>query len=395
MGLATTAAVAASLTRPDGVLVAVVIYAAELLPYWRAPLGVFQSRWRWTPIVVYACALLLLTTFRLAYYGSPVPNTFYAKVGGIPLQRGLDYASNFLRDGAGFLLLPIPFAVVRDKRVIPGLCYALILTIYTIYVGGDVFKNGRFLLPCLPFLAATAAIGVDAAFGHRNELGLVTLAALFAAILWPLYGAESGPAMAAAGVVLASIAAGVRARFAWAPLAGAGVAVLVLTLASLLPAVDDSGARFPSSTRREKSRLSNFLSDDFVAMQARIVLQANPPVRLVAHPAIGRFGYYSMVPILDILGLADAHIARNTPSRNREGRRRRRPGEVIVPGHQRSDPEYVFSRKPDFIFIPEWTPKRRGAALPAVLDLWDDPRLDTEYVYNLRAGAYQRRVRGE
>ena len=144
MGWATLAAVVATLTRPDGVLVAAVVYAFHLLQHgregWRA--------WRWP--VVYALVGVALVGFRLAYYGSAVPNTFFAKVGGIPVERGFDYIFDFLRGGAGVLLVPAVVAVARDRRWWPGATFCVVLAVYVVAVGGDVFPHGRFLLPALP-----------------------------------------------------------------------------------------------------------------------------------------------------------------------------------------------------------------------------------------------------
>ena len=89
----------ATLTRPDGALFAGIIYLFSLgRILQRGPRG-----W-WTPSI-YAGVMLLLTGFRLVYYGSAVPNTFHAKVGGIPIEVGVYYFVSFLRDGMGLLLV--------------------------------------------------------------------------------------------------------------------------------------------------------------------------------------------------------------------------------------------------------------------------------------------------
>jgi hypothetical protein len=143
--------------------------------------------------------------------------------------------------------------------------------------------------------------------------------------------------------------------------------------------------------------LKNSIPDETVRIQVEHVMGAEPPTQLVARLGIGRFGYWSGLPILDLVGLVDAHIARASSSG--PGSQTRRKNEMIIPGHQRSDPDYVFNRRPDFIFIRQRDRNGIGIQLPAVLDLWADPRLMREYHYDRFLLAYvrndrARRVRG-
>ena len=89
-----------------------------------------------------------------------------------------------------------------------------------------------------------------------------------------------------------------------------------------------------------------------------------PPAQLVATSGIGRIGYFGMnIRILDLLGLVDKHIARSS---------KMIAGTIELPGHSRTDADYVLSRRPDVIMIPE-----RGTQvfllMPAVADLWRNP----------------------
>ncbi|MBN2530503.1 MAG: hypothetical protein JXR76_29220 [Deltaproteobacteria bacterium] len=71
-----------------------------------------------------------------------------------------------------------------------------------------------------------------------------------------------------------------------------------------------------------------------------------PENTLIAAPHIGALGYYSKLPMLDMLGLTDKHIANSTP--NPEVYREYPQKDV---GHERFDIEYALSRKPR-IFVP-------------------------------------------
>ena len=70
--------------------------------------------------------------------------------------------------------------------------------------------------------------------------------------------------------------------------------------------------------------LGNFLGERF-------------PNAVVAAEAIGKTPYFSRLYTIDMLGLCDAHISKLPPVRR------------APPGHEKSDPDYVLSRRPDII----------------------------------------------
>jgi hypothetical protein len=66
--------------------------------------------------------------------------------------------------------------------------------------------------------------------------------------------------------------------------------------------------------------------------------EQRPLLHLVAVAGIGVIGYYSGLPIADYLGLVDPAVAKSAPEH---------PGDyLLVPGHQRSNADYVFARRP-------------------------------------------------
>jgi hypothetical protein len=71
-----------------------------------------------------------------------------------------------------------------------------------------------------------------------------------------------------------------------------------------------------------------------------------PPKSLVATNAAGALPYWSDLPVIDMLGLTDRHIARRPAD----------SGRWI--GHERGDGAYVLSRQPDIIIFggPEGSP---------------------------------------
>jgi hypothetical protein len=71
--------------------------------------------------------------------------------------------------------------------------------------------------------------------------------------------------------------------------------------------------------------------------------QHSPRGALVATVPIGAIGYYSSLPILDLVGLTDRTIARSGNGVPRELLTR------TWIGHERNDTEYVLARKPQWI----------------------------------------------
>jgi arabinofuranosyltransferase len=328
IGWATGFAVAATLTRPEGALLAAVVLGSHLLRHagaggraWRAP-------------ALYAGFLLGLCAWRLAYYGDPLPNTFYAKVGGVPPLFGVGYAGSFLRDGAAWLLPPGLLAAWRVERLRPTALYAAAFMAYVVGVGGDSLGHARLLVPVLPCLAALAVAGAESA----ASLGRIAAAACVAAALvvqplgWPTPGALAKPKRAA---------------------------------------------------ELARARGSDHLFESLARRRARVLRRRGEPPSLVATGAIGAFGYYARVPVLDLLGLVDPEVARSRPDPGGPG--------VPLPGHQRANPDYVLSRRPDYILVARKDSPGKGN-LPAVAGLWAHPDLERLYVWDAALEGY--RLRG-
>ncbi len=125
-------------------------------------------------LVLGSVALVLL---RLAYFGVPVPNTFYAKVSSHPLDNfvsGARYVLHFLlADGlAGWLLIAAAFVLASLVRarlrgaapaeapaadpqpaVVGFLSFWILLVVaLQLLLGGDHFAHFRFFLPVIPLL---------------------------------------------------------------------------------------------------------------------------------------------------------------------------------------------------------------------------------------------------
>ena len=98
-----------------------------------------------------------LLLFQYTYYGEWLPNTYTLKLVGIPLYSrvldGISYLSPFL-----FSILIIVACVAADmirghsRKKILMCCIVVVMILYNIYIGGDVYEYYRIPAPAMPLL---------------------------------------------------------------------------------------------------------------------------------------------------------------------------------------------------------------------------------------------------
>jgi arabinofuranosyltransferase len=145
----------ASLTRPEGQYVFGIIILHKIIMTFKVnrsgAVKELLSRNNLITYAVYIVPTLLFMLFRLAYYGYPFPNTFYAKTGfsAVYLQTGWEYfwdfASGYLLWGIAFIS---PLFLFKRKEIFSQVLLLFMLyfmyTIYVISIGGDVLPLYRF-----------------------------------------------------------------------------------------------------------------------------------------------------------------------------------------------------------------------------------------------------------
>ena len=227
--------------------------------------------------------LAALTGFRLIYYGEYLPNTYYAKVGGMPLDRGFSYLwFHFLYHPLMWLGL---FGAVaywqRLAEIRVGLIVCAGYLMYLISIGGDFKFTSRFLFPLVGVMVVFCGI-VFTDLWRRGQKWLIVLLVFAVYPRWNLY---------------------------------------------------------EDSQQWANDRRLNFEARKFLGEW----LQKNTPTNmLLAIHSAGAIPFYAQRKTIDMWGLNDKVIAR-TPVKNF--------GQGLA-GHERSNPLYVFSKKPD-IYIPE------------------------------------------
>lgn len=176
-----------TLTRPEGLGFAAMALGFQLLLVLRdaLPYGKSQAKKSWVslkPLAWFGLYLVLLAPVLWglsATYGSPIPNTFFAKTAaGFSLGKytlGFLYLFQwFAQTGGGYWLVPVillPFLARQSRKPLVLLAgFSGFYTLYILYSGGDWMSGFRFIVPAMPLyflLAACGLVLIAQALGER------------------------------------------------------------------------------------------------------------------------------------------------------------------------------------------------------------------------------------
>lgn len=147
-----------------------------------------QRRIDWRAMGVILSVVLLHTLFRYACYGDPLPNTYYLKLGGVPLMTRIERGLSFLweliyRSGVSPFVLPIVlFLPGMEGRKTAGLLLLAVLLQcgYSVYVGGDAWEGyggaNRYIAIVMPLLFVLIAMTVHVILSRIREYVTLRLA---------------------------------------------------------------------------------------------------------------------------------------------------------------------------------------------------------------------------
>lgn len=366
--------------RPEGIVYAAVLCLA-------AP-----RAWGWLAQVAAGAIVFIgpLETFRVLYYGDWLPNPVHAKatLGAAALASGAVYCLKMI------VAAPVHFGsvpILRRGGSVPPATVLLIgwigtQCVLTVLGGGERVPGYRFLVPALPALAICVEMGLRrlrrARFGSAPVALAFSWVAAFAAALVTIFpGLLTWLAAEVLGLLRTHRDASAHAarlaaetRFAAASWGGAALAVAIaLHRRSALRAVD------PVEGSRARARLGELVHESSAARRAMTFLlgwtllvvaslpvlldpgirgarQPDPAVRLgravgewlrdnypdttrVATNGAGSLPYFARLPVIDMLGLTDRHIARAVPDRSQ------------WTGHEKGDGAYVLRRRPQIIIL--------------------------------------------
>jgi hypothetical protein len=170
-----------TLTRPEGAIIFLVIILDQIL----------HSQTRKRSVYLYSIFFFILLViphfiWRLIYYGYPLPNPFYAKVGfGLSqVLRGLRYMVKF---GIPALLIILPLIdpvfindFLRRQRIMyPMFIIVIVYTLYIIIVGGDFVPGVRFFAPVMALICILSASTIGVVFNRKIIPFLISITILY------------------------------------------------------------------------------------------------------------------------------------------------------------------------------------------------------------------------
>ncbi|MFH1835472.1 MAG: hypothetical protein ABH851_04720, partial [Methanobacteriota archaeon] len=145
----------ASLTRPEGILLFFLTVVHKIYVNSTHKKS-FLTRQELIPILIFIVLFSAYLLWRQSYYGFPLPNTFYNKVGsGIEqYKRGFRYLAEFSRDFGGILFI-LPILLFTKRKVDFWLSYFSLTMVsylaYILFVGGGTSVMYRIAVPVLPY----------------------------------------------------------------------------------------------------------------------------------------------------------------------------------------------------------------------------------------------------
>jgi arabinofuranosyltransferase len=266
-------------------------------------------------IAAFALPFVLLAgaheIWRLSYYGEPVPNTFYDKVGTATQQvkRGIDYVTHSLPQLHPFVLVTL----ILFLALIPSVAiwnaaarYLALLVVafvgYIVLVGGD-FIGPRFLFHVFPLLIVLAVAGV------RSLLRSYPIRR----------GSAPGDAQGWAEERASALAA---------------FSVALIAFWLFLPLVP------PNTFMKQRVANTHMRVVTGLTALGDYLRDTAPPDATLAIDAAGVVPFISRLPTLDMLGLSDYHIA-HTVKATGDG----------LPGHEKTDPDYILAQRPTYIAV--------------------------------------------
>ena len=302
------------------------------------------------PLLRYGLAVLAAWAawyaWRVGYYHTWVPNTVTAKSGlsAGTLERGLRYVVYFV-----LLELPVllaPLAWWAGLRALPAARVAWLALLclgvpaWAALVGGDYMYQFRFLVPVVPFLAASAAVGWEALKAARGPVTVAITGAVVVVASW-----LSDPSIL---------------------LVPQRVALPFCIAMGELKSYDDvrvlrGACAREGSGHGRNLRLEAYALGEFAEKGDRVVTGA-----------VGNLGYFNPnIRLLDLCGLVTREVA--IREYEVEGDRR--------PGHDRcTGPGFFYAQHPEvLVFTTFHNPKDPARVIARTVEQWAEKHAKKDY----------------
>ncbi len=314
----------AALTRPEPIILAAVL----ILLRWRSQVGAVQRASTIRYAMTFAIPYAAFICWRWLYYGQLLPNTFYAKVYGdhLAVARGLNYVGQACFDLHWLALLVLSLTLVILGRQwsprVTTLCTMLAVHLVGVLrEGGDWMPAYRLLVPVVPLVGLLVQEAWEAV--PRFGASVPEIPPVPSWVVPPPW------------VDSARRAGRWLERSPWYPRAVA-FARPASRYALLVVLALHAWSSFASiQVRGLESGLQRIRLDNFAHFEvARWMKRELPTPGLLAIGEAGVIPYQTDLPIVDMFGLMDPHIAHLRGVR-----------------HRKFDAAYVLGRQPDYVFL--------------------------------------------
>lgn len=309
-----------ALVRPEAMLWGPTLLSIAVFAEWSAGKTPGDALRVYVPhAALFAAVIAALTMFRLMYFGYPLPNTYYAKMGADPAGQvgdGLKYFADFALANPAFpialAMAAVTLAVSRDRpRLKSSQTTVLVLlgvsAAVPVIEGGDHFGFWRMLQPAWPLVAIQAVHSRCVLFppereqSRRRALLLYAAAVMLAAMsftFWPVLPRLSYPShVAAAG--------------------------------------DWNTPRLEISIAKDMRDIGSSFNRAFPSFRPSVAV-------IVA----GGFALAYPGPVIDLMGLNNVAMAHSRAPR------------TGLRGHTAFDPDMFFTLLPDIVLLSLWSPSR-------------------------------------
>jgi hypothetical protein len=340
--LTALAGLSLALLRTEGILWSPVLMALGAIVRWQDGRPILKPLLRYAAVVFGVWAIYY--AWRVSYYHTWVPNTVTAKAGmsAGTLGRGAYYLIFFALLEIPVLLAPLAWWSARGRVSASRLLWLALLCVgvpaWAMLVGGDYMWQFRFLVPAVPFLLLSAAVGYESLLRAR------------------------GPALAGAVGAVLTVAA-------WLPAEDLSVvpepAIVPFCISVENPEEGDvhvhKGACRRGGGRGRNLRLEAFALGEFTKGGDKVVTGA-----------VGNLGYFNpRVRLLDLCGLVTREVAEREVEVDGDKR----------PGHDRcTGPGVFYDDNPDvLVFTTFQNPKNPARAVGRTVESWADKHAKKSY----------------
>lgn len=312
------------------------------------------------PSLMFSAAFVIIfgTYFiwRWSYFGYFFPNTYYAKTGGgfQQIAGGFLYVVKALRLFYGFgwiLIFIIMFFLEKmmiTKKAVFLFSIAIISILTTIFIGGDHFHLGRFVLPVLPLIFIFFPPALDKFLSFQFKPMNIRPSHKLATLL-----------------------------------------IILVVMLIIKPVYQESFKGFQNILDGRKEIIVVYdqsAEEDIIEWQHGFILMGETLKKIaskddyIAAVPIGAIGYLSKINVIDMVGLVDPVIAHEqfSPQAVRKW----------TPGHTKGDGKYILSRKPKYIQLTDYltqkpleTPHQRSTQFVSVKELWELEQFHQEYEF--------------